>query len=150
MAAIGNITVFDGAPTPVSHTFTPVSVSREGNKMHAVWREIVSTVPDYAQNRIEATISVLKSGVKEIVWKVVVPVMEPIAGQNSSGYTAAPKVAYEDTDKFVSYVHPRSTMAGRRLTRMLLVNIANNVGTSVPAATGGSFVDMFDNTVFPT
>lgn len=150
MAAIANITVFDGAATPVSHTFTPISVSRKGDTVEAMWRELQATLPDYAQNRIEARITVLKSGTKKVEVKVVVPVMEAILNQNAAGYTAAPKVAFEDTEMWTSYCSPRSTINSRRLARMLLINMGNNITTSVVAATSGMFAELVDMLVAPT
>lgn len=39
MAQIANITVFDGAASPVSHTLAAISVTREKGKVIALWRE---------------------------------------------------------------------------------------------------------------
>lgn len=149
MAAISNLTIYDGATTPVAHVFVAEGISREGGSVVCKWREVLSAVPDYAQCRMEARLTVLKSGTRKIEWKVVVPVMEAVLNQNAAGYTAAPKVAYEDTEMWTTYAHQRSTVAGRRLARMILVNVSNNVGTSVPAATGGTFADLFDSLVSP-
>lgn len=151
MAQIANITVFDGvSPTPVSHTLVAVSVTRKGESITASWRELLVTVPDYAQIRAEATLTLLKSGVRKVEWKVVVPVMEAILNQNAAGYTAAPKVAYEDTQMWVSYYHPRSTVTSRRLARQILVNLSGNVSTSVAASAAGPFSELFDSLLAPT
>jgi hypothetical protein len=150
MSQIANIITFDGAATPVSHTLVPVSVSRKGDMIQALWRELLASVPDYAQVRYEASHAVLKSGVKRSEWKIVVPVMEAILNQNAAGYTAAPKVAFEDTFGFFSYAHPRSTVAGRRLARQLMVNTSGNVSTSVAASTTGPFSELFDSLLMPT
>jgi hypothetical protein len=93
---------------------------------------------------------VLKSGVRKVEWKVVVRVMEAILNQNAAGYTAAPKVAYEDTHMWVSYFHPRSTVTSRRLSRQLLVNISGNITTSVAASNSGPFSEAIDYIVGPT
>jgi len=50
----------------------------------------------------------------------------------------------------IGFQHPRSTITSRRLARMLLVNIANNVSTSVAAATTGPASELFDSQVMPT
>lgn len=150
MSAIGNITVFDGAATPVSHTLVPVSVTRTGNKVVAEYSEKLASVPDYAQVRATATLSILKSGVKKTEFTIVVPVMEAILNQNAAGYTAAPRVAYENTVTFTGFFHPRSDVVGRRLARQLLVNVSGNVSTSVAAATAGVFSELFDQLVAPT
>lgn len=150
MANIADIVVFDGATTPVSHTLKPIDVSREKNKVIARWREQLASLPTEAQVRATETSEILPSGVTRVDLKVVVPVMESISGQNAAGYTAAPKVAYEDTFILTSFQHSRSTIAGRRLARQMLVNIAGNVSTSVAAALTGPVADAFDNQAMPT
>jgi hypothetical protein len=150
MSAIANLVVYDGAATPVSHTLIPISVTRKENEVTAEWREVLASVPAYAQVRASAKLSLLKSGVWKTEFKVVVPVMEAILNQNAAGYTAAPKVAYEDTEVFVSYAHPRSTVTDRRLARQMAVNIAGGVTTSVAAVTTGPFPELFDQLIMPT
>ena len=150
MANIADITVYDGAATPVSHVLKAVSVTRNNNEVVAEWRESVATVPTYAQVRASMKISRLKSGVYRVEQRTVVPVMESIAGSNASGYTAAPKVAYEDTVILTGLFHERSVAAGRRLVRQLALNLGGNVSTSVAAATAGPLPELFDLLVAPT
>lgn len=153
MANIANIVVFDGAAPPVSHTLVPVDVSRDvkTGAIVAVWREQVPTLPTYAQ--VTATARLTKSrrsGVWNVDFRVEVPVMESVSGANSAGYTAAPKVAYVDTTGIYGHYHERGSIAGRRLSRQLAINIGNNVSTSVAAATAGVLPDLFDALVAPT
>lgn len=150
MASIANVTVFDGAATPVSHTLNAVSITKENGTTLAVWREGLSSLPVEAQVRVEMRQRTLKSGVLETRTRVVVPVMESIGSQNAAGYTAAPKVAYEDTQEWVSYAHPRSTTAGRRLAKQILTNLSNNVSTTVAAATSGPFDEAVSQQLMPT
>jgi len=150
MSAIANITVFDGASTPVSHTFTAISVTRDKGRVTAEWRENLASVPTYACPRITMSVEKLKSGVNKVEQRVVVPVMESVSGQNAAGYTAAPKVAYEDTVVSTGFFHERSNVAGRRLTRQLAVNLMGNISTSVAAATSGPLPELFDTLVAPT
>jgi hypothetical protein len=150
MANIANITVFDGASTPVSHVLVPVSVSKESGSVHAIWREQLASLPTEAQVRLEMKQRTLKSGVVETRTRVVVPVMESISGQNAAGYTAAPKVAFEDAYEEVSYAHPRSTITGRRLAKQILTNLSNNVSTTVASATAGVFDEANVQQVMPT
>jgi len=150
MANIANIVAFDGAATPVSHTLVPIDVSRVKNKVMANWREQIPSLPVYAQIRASSVQEVLPSGIVKSEVKVVVPVMEAINAQNALGYTAAPKVAYEDTYALTSFSHPRSNITGRRLARQLLINILGNVTTSVAAATTGMVPDLTDMLVSPT
>lgn len=150
MSAIANITVFDGAATPVSHTLVAESVTREKGIVTAIWREQLASVPKDAQVRAEMRISRLKSGVYKTEARVVVPVMETVTNQNAAGYTAAPKVAYENTYIFTSFFSGRSSVTDRRLGRQILVNLLNNVSTSVAAATAGPAPELVDQLVAPT
>lgn len=150
MAAIANITVFDGAATPVSHTFVPISVTRDKGLVEALWRENLSGVPVYGCPSIKATIQRLKSGVWKVDTRCVVPVMESVGSQNAAGYTAAPKVAYENTVVMTGFFHERSDVTGRRLVKQLACNLLNNVSTSVAAATSGPIPDLMDSLVAPT
>jgi hypothetical protein len=150
MASIAAITVFDGASTPVSHTLQPVSVTREGDTVTAYWREALASVPTEAQVWATAKLTTLNNGVTKEEFTVGVPVMETVTNQNAAGYTAAPKVAYTDKMVFTAFSSKRSTVASRRLARQILVNIANNVSTSVAAATSGPLPDLVDNLFAPT
>lgn len=150
MSNIANIVVFDGASTPVSHTLVPVSVSKEAGSVIAIWREQLASLPTEAQVRLEMKQRTLKSGVVETRTRVIVPVMESISGQNAAGYTAAPKVAFEDAYEEISYAHPRSTITGRRLAKQILTNLSNNVATTVAAATAGVFDEANVQQVMPT
>lgn len=151
MANIANITVFDGAATPVQHTLNAVSISKQSDgAILAIWRESLASLPVEAQVRAEMRQRVLKSGVIETRTRVVVPVMESISGQNAAGYTAAPKVAFEDTQEWVSYAHPRSTVASRRLAKQILTNLSNHVETSTAAATSGPFDEAVAQLLMPT
>lgn len=138
MSAQANITVFDGATTPVTHTFTAAGVfANPLEGMIAEWREILASVPTYAQARIRTTQKQQKNGVWRVAITVQVPVMESVSGQNAAGYTAAPKVAYVNSMSAVGYFHERATTAERRLVKQILANLLNNVATTVSAATVG-------------
>lgn len=151
MSGQTSITVFDGAATPVSHTLNPVDnkVLADGTR-YSLWREALSTVPVSAQVRVEAKQTLLKSGVIKTSFRVTVPVMESIAGQNAAGYTAAPKVAYEDVAEMTTYAHPRSTGLSRQICQQILRNLANNVSTSVAAVSAGVVKEGITDLVMPT
>lgn len=144
MSQIANLVAFDGAATPVSHTFLPVSVVREKDEVIADWREAVASVPVYAQPRVTMRLKRMGSGVYRVSSRVSVPVMETVGSQNAAGYTAAPKVAYENTVETVGYFHERSDITGRRLVRQLATNISGGVTTSVAPVVTGPVADLFD------
>lgn len=151
MSQLGNITAFDGASTPVSHTFVGESITREADGTQvASYKESAPGVPDYAQVRLRLAKKKLPSGVFRTSTRVEVPVMEAVNGQNSSGYTAPPKVAYVDSTEVVGYYHQRSTIASRRLSRQLAVNVANGVATSVAPVTTHAAGELFDQLLMPT
>lgn len=150
MSAIANITVFDGASTPVSHSLVAISVTKENGVVTALYREQLASLPTEAQVSAEVKQRTLKSGVVETRLRVSVPVMESISGQNAAGYTAAPKVAYVDAFEEVNFAHPRSTITSRRIAKQILTNLASNVSTSVAAPTTGVFDEAFVQQVMPT
>ena len=150
MSAIANIVAYDGAATPVVHTLIPVSVTREKNKVTALWREALAGVPVYAQVRTSMTLERLKSGVYRCETRVEVPIQEVVTGSNSSGYSAAPKVAYTNTVVTTVLFHERSDVAGRRLVRQLAVNIDGSIATSVTPVTTGPLPELFDLLTAPT
>lgn len=150
MSAIANIVAFDGAATPLLHTLLPISVTRDKTRVTAEYREAIGNVPAYAQVRATMIMEVLKSGVFRLDSTVVIPVMEAILNQNAAGYTAAPKVAYEDRVSTISYFHPRSDIVGRRRTRQLALNILGSITTSVIPVQTGPVPELFDLLVAPT
>jgi hypothetical protein len=148
MSAQANITVFDGAATPVSHTLVGEGIERlEDGTLVARWKESLAGVPDYAQIRATMTKRKLKSGVFRVTTRVEVPVMESISGQNSAGYTAPPKVAYVDTTEAVGFYHERSVVTSRRLCRQIMVNLMGNISTSVAPQTTGPSCELFDQLI---
>lgn len=151
MASQANIVVFDGAATPVSHTLLPADnkVQKDGSRL-AIWRENLATLPTEAQVRAELRQRELPSGVTETRFRVVFPVMEAIGGQNAAGYTAAPKVAYEDSDEYVKYSHKRSTPTSRKISKQTLMNVMNNVATTVTPVSAGVLSDAFVDQFMPT
>lgn len=150
MSAIANIVAFDGAATPVSHTFVGKSVTREGGEIVAIYREQTPTIPEYAQGQITLKLKQMSSGVYRVSTRVETPVMESVGSQNSAGYTAPPKVAYVDTVETTGYFHQRATIEGRRRVRQLAANIVNGVSTSVTPVTTAAVAELFDLLNAPT
>lgn len=150
MSAIADIIAFDGASTPVSHTFKAGSVVRDTDgSINANWKEANVSVPDAAQGKVFMSLAKQKTGIYRLYSRVEIPVMESIAGNNSSGYTAAPKVAYVDTVVTTAYFSERGTISGRRLVRQLSNNIMNGIATTVAPVTTGPVADLFDLLIMP-
>lgn len=150
MAAIADIAVYDGAATPVLHTLKAVSVTRNNGVVEALYREELTNVPVSAQPSFKMKLEQLKSGVYKSEGRMTVPVMESVSGQNAAGYTAAPKIAFEDSFILTGYHHDRSTSTSRTLAKQMLINIGNNVTTSVAAASAGPYPLMVGALVMPT
>jgi len=151
MSALANITVYDGAGTPVAHTLVGESIERlPDGTVQAKWKESLAGLPDYAQVRCTMKKLKLQSGVFRVSCRTEVPVMEAIGTTNASGYTSPPKVAYIDTLDSVGYFHERGTITSRRLARQINVNVMGNISTSVAAATSGPASELFDQLVMPT
>lgn len=151
MANQAPITVFDGAATPVSHTFSVQDNKTlpDGTRL-SVWRENNTALPKNAQNRIELRQRDLKSGVTETRLNVVVPVMETTGGVNAQGYTSPPKVAYENFATLAMFSHPRSTADGRKLAVQIMRNLLNNISTSVTPVAAGVVHDAVVDGFMPT
>lgn len=150
MSAIANIVAFDGAATPVSHTFVPESVTRGTNgEVTAIWREQLADVPVYAQPLHIMKKKRMNSGVYRVSSRTEVPVMESVGAQNAAGYTAPPKVAHVLTKEGTGLFHERSTIAERRLVRQLNININGGIATTVTPVTTGPAAELFDLLVAP-
>lgn len=149
MGQQANITVFDGAATPVTHTLVGEGVVRAADgSITATWKESTSlTIPDYAQIRIKTTKRKLPTGINRMSVRCEVPIMEAVGAQNSSGYTAPPKVAHTVTLEAVSYFHERSTTNDRRLVRQMLINLLGNVSTSVTPVAVGPAPELIDQLI---
>jgi len=137
MAQQADITAFDGAATPVSHILLGAGLNSDSSSTTALWVEAIPGLPQEAQVRFTQVKQKLKSGVTRVTCRVEVPVMESVSGQNSAGYTAAPKVAYVERVEVVGYFAARSTELTRRLAEQLLINILQNVSTTVTPVTTG-------------
>lgn len=149
MAAIADITAYDGESTPVAHVFYADHVEYDGNNLQALWGEKVAGVPEYAQGTMTLSKKKVASGMTRVGLRVNLPVLESVSGANLSGYTAAPKVAYVDSSEQVQWVHSRSLAQGRQNSRQLLRNVAgNNSSTATPVSTGMAY-DAFVRLVFP-
>lgn len=150
MAQQASIVAFDGAPTPVSHTFTAMGVSSDTALGEvAKYRECLTSIPINANPRVTMLKKALKGGVTRIEVRVEVPSMETATGANAQGYTAPPKIAYTDQASAVFYFGERSTITGRKLIRQLLVNVLGGVTTSVTPVLTHDAALVVDQDAFP-
>lgn len=150
MAALADLTSYDGESTPVNHTFVADHVEYTGSDLVALWSEKVVGVPEYAQGTCVLTRKKVNSGLVRVGFQVNLPVMESVSGQNLSGYTAAPKVAYVDRTEVVQWVHPRSLQQGRQNTKTIVRNVLNANVSSSGATSSGLLYDAMVRLVFPS
>lgn len=110
MADIANLSLGDGLATPVNHVFTPVT-SNMGSSGVAMWRDSTSGLTILSAPRITLRNGVVdpRTYLRRVRGAVEIPVMEVITGQNSAGYSAAPRVAHTVTLKFEAIVNARAT-----------------------------------------
>jgi hypothetical protein len=114
MADMNNILLQDDTDT--TRTLLPVTNANQ----NLVWRGNEAGVPDFGQIRLTETWEKLKSGDWRLSAKLEVPVLETIGSASSSGYVAAPKVAYVMVGIFTMFAPARSTIADRaNVYRML-------------------------------
>lgn len=151
MASQSTIVSFDGASTPASHSFISLGVMND-EKLGDVakWREAYASIPVSANPRITSFRKSLRGGAERVEVRVEIPVMETATGANAQGYTAPPKVAYVDQGSAVFYFSDRSTIAGRRLIRQLLVNVIGGITTSVAPVTTHDAAQLIDMDVVPS
>lgn len=149
MAAIADVTVYDGEASPLPHVFYADHVEYTGNDLVALWVEKVAGVPEYAQGTLTLSRKKVSSGMLRIACRVNLPVMESVSGQNLSGYTAAPKVAYTDSNEDVQWVHPRSLQQGRQNTRTIVRNLLTGTNASQTPISAGLLYDAMCRLVFP-
>lgn len=140
---MANIVAYDSSAA--AHTFVPISITREGGKVKASWREESSSIPIAAQSRIEAEAEQLKSGVFRVYVKTVVPVMETVSGQNAAGYTAWSKVAHELTGSTTFLFSPRANTSERTFLHTLHGNVTAGRSTNLAAVTAAIISEMVDS-----
>lgn len=150
MANIANVTVFDGASTPVEHTLIPISVARENGATMAEWRENDAALPVNAQIKYKTKLSQLKSGIYKVDVELVIPVMETISGGTSAGFVAAPAVAHSVTGKVTMFFHERSTEEQRAHVRMILANTLRGTEATQSVGALGPVPALVDDLSAPT
>ncbi len=119
--ALANLTLADGASTPVDHTFTYNS-----EVPVADWSDKVGGI---SIGEPHVTISVSRPNAsrktQKVAWKVWVPTLETISG-DAGGYTPAPKVAYTCLAEGHFTCPDRSTIQNRKDVFAFVKNLFAN------------------------
>lgn len=150
MGQQADFTVYDGEATPVAHVFVADRVEFNKGDLIAYWQEKTAGIPEYAQANAQLTRRKVQSGLTRVGFRINVPIMEAIAGQNSLGYTAAPKVAYTESNEDVQWIHPRSMAQGRQNVKTMVRNVLSNVATTTAAVSAGLLYDAMVRIIFPS
>lgn len=130
MASIASIAINDGKATPATHTFAPQTAGRD-----ASYRTNDTTLPLVGQEWIRTTVKRVSPSLNEVQVVLELPALETATGANSSGYTAAAKVAYAVKAKMVFFLPERSTPDHRKDLRVLVSNLLANA----------QIIDLIDN-----
>lgn len=121
MSAIAAITIADGKGTPENHVYYPIT-----SGLKALWRTSVSTLPFVGQEPLSLSQKDINPQIKSVTLTIDLPALETATDANSSGYTAAPKVAYTNRVTCVFMLPNRGTAAQRTDLRTLLKNALSN------------------------
>lgn len=121
MSAIQNITVADGKGTPQDHELIPVTAGT-----NASWRENASGLPLVGQMTLVSALKTTSNGINRVKLVLDIPALETVTAANSSGYTAAPKVAYSNRVVIEFVLPSRGTDDQRRDLRVMLSNLLQN------------------------
>lgn len=135
MSAIAAIAILDGQATPITHTFQPIGTSPSPS-----WRESQAGLALIGQPWITVSVKLDSgSGLNKVRVVLCLPALETATGANSSGYTAAPKSAYENKCIEDFILPSRGTAAQRKDLRVLKMNLLANV----------QIIDLIENLVSP-
>lgn len=118
MSAIQNIVVADGKTTPEDHTLIPVT-----SGPNASWRENAAGLPLIGQTTLATALKMPPNGINRVRIVADIPALETATAANSSGYTAAPRVAYSNRVAIEFILPSRSTAEQRRDLRVIASNI---------------------------
>lgn len=130
MGTTANIAINDGKGTPETHTFKPITSGPS-----ATYRTADAALPLVGQETINTSVKRRSPGLMQVDVVLELPALETATGANSSGYTAAPKVAYSNKVKLEFFLPDRGTPAQRTDLRVLLKNLLSDA----------QIIDLVDN-----
>lgn len=129
MPAIGNLTINDGAATPVAHTFAPVGISgivasyadRSGGIPVGYPTVDVSLRAPSNQSREKMYLATLR---------VNYPILEVTSPSTGTGIQPAPTVSYKMIAELKCWLPERSTLQNRKDLRAFIKNLMNDAVTT--------------------
>lgn len=126
MAVVANITVNDGATTPVARTFTPVAqaIAKAGSRVSYLDRSASGGIAvGFPELHITAENVLGNDPVTRYRVKASYPVLETISNNTASGYAPAPQKAYHLQYEGVWMIPKRSTTIDRQTFQGLMANL---------------------------
>lgn len=124
MANQATITLNDGAATPVAHSFTPVNVNADGVAKYS--DKSLGIAIGYPIVTLQAKESTKQFRSSRVIGKVVLPVLEQVAGSSNTGFTPAPVVAYPLYFNFDFTLPDRCTIQNRKDILAYAKNLLTN------------------------
>lgn len=120
MPAFSALTLLDGATTPVSHTFNPLTLI--GNEAKYVDR-VTGITLGYPVVTFQTSQPGKQSTMSKVRFKIAMPVMEVVNAATYNGITPAPTKAYDMTFDGTFFLPQRSTLQDRKHIRAFVKNI---------------------------
>lgn len=121
MSAIATITIADGKGTPENHVYNPIE-----SGLQALYRTQNASLPLIGQEVLKVHTKKVSPQVQSVTLMLELPALETATDANSSGYTAAPKVAYINRATCTFMLPVRGTAAQRTDLRTLIKNALAN------------------------
>lgn len=112
MAAIATLSLLDGQPTPVSHSFAPVTIDRAGVAHFADRSGGIALGYPYITLLVRQPTKASRT--TKVTGKVMVPVLEVTSPSTATGIQPQPTKAFDELFSFDFVLPERSTAAQRK------------------------------------
>jgi hypothetical protein len=113
MAARGNITLTDGAGTPVAHVFKPSAVKKPSDPM--AWRDSNEAVwAGQGSLTLVQRVADRQAKTTKVQWRLETPVLEQTSPSTSTGIQPAPTVAYTPLAELTFVLPDRASLQERK------------------------------------
>lgn len=123
MPAFGNIVIYDAAATPVAHTFAPVAI----NGVVASYADRSGgIIVGYPKLTLSLTEPSKNSRNSKARFKLMLPVLEVIAGTTVGGITPPASKAYELMADITFTIPDRATLQNRKDLLELFKNLLDH------------------------
>jgi hypothetical protein len=122
MPAIGNVTINDGAATPVAHTFAPAGISG----LVASYADRSGGIP-VGYNSLDLSLRAPSSQSREKMYlatvRIKTPILDVTSPSTATGIQPAPSVGYTPIAELKFWLPERSTLQNRKDLRAFAKNI---------------------------